>query len=96
MICVVLTDVLTRVNYLRAARTGNMLECWSAPTATASSGNVKHMSFPLLTPDDTDAARRLEWWNADLAETASANAPKVVAGGQSSYTLSKRSGWFGI
>ena len=80
------------LNYVRKPRFGNLLQSWSI--AAANDGKA-FKDFPELKPEE-DMEKRVEWWNARIAERAGEDAPKVVAGAQMDILLNKRTGWLGF
>ena len=78
---------MTSVNYIRTIRVDNMVKSWCIPAAT--DGNA-YMNFPTLPSDDAESWKRVEWWNAKLAETSDL---KVTAGGTTEFRLNAK-GWF--
>ena len=79
------------LNYVRAPRFGNMLQCWSIPSAT---GGTKYKDFPEITPD-VEQEERIKWWNDRIAERTSEDL-QVAAGGQITIVLNKKPGWLGF
>ena len=68
-----------------------MLRAWSVP---AGDGGAPFLGFPPLPADDADTHKRVEWWNAKLAEHAPDAGLKVVAGGRTEIRLNEKPGWF--
>lgn len=79
------------LNYWRAPRFGNMLQCWSAPSTT---GGEKYKDFPEIAPD-AGQEERIKWWNERMAERSSEKL-QVVAGAQTTIVLNKKLGWLGF
>lgn len=79
------------VNYWRKSRPQNMVRAWSIP---ANNGGEAHYGFPELPADDLETLKRVEWWNAKLAEQAPDAGLKVVAGGSTEFRLNEKPRWF--
>ncbi|GJE89571.1 catechol 1,2-dioxygenase [Phanerochaete sordida] len=78
------------LNWVRKSRPQNMLRAWSVP---ASNDGEPFFEFPELPTDDVDTLKRVEWWNAKLAEQAPDAGLKVVAGGRTEIRLNEKPGW---
>lgn len=70
-----------------------MLRSWSIPT---NNDGKAHFDLPELPPDDVSTLKRVEWWNAKLAEHAPDSGLKVVAGGQTEFRLNDKPGLLGF
>lgn len=71
---------------MRKVRVNNMVKSWSIP---AANDGTAYMNFPELSTDDTETRKRVEWWNAKLAETSDL---KIAAGASAEFRLSAK-GW---
>ena len=81
------------LNRLRKSRPQNMLHAWSIP---ANNDGVPFFGFPELPADDVESLKRVEWWNAKIAESSGDSNLKLLAGAETDILLNKRSGWFGF
>ena len=85
--------VRNSLKYVRKTRPQNMLRSWSIP---ANNGGESFFNFPELPSDDVDTLKRVEWWNAKLAEKAPDAGLKIVAGGSTGFKLNEKPGWLGL
>ncbi|KAH8087886.1 Intradiol ring-cleavage dioxygenase [Cristinia sonorae] len=85
------------LNYLRAARTQNMVHSWatsafypSLSSPTYSAFATKY-SFPPVPPTGIDTLKSIDWWNAVLAERFPGQQQlKVMAAGETTLKLNKK------